>query len=455
MASTIQPFNIMCKPVCGICNLDCSYCYYTAKPRELYPGPRKFLMPDDVLEIYIRQYIEAMPVHVDFGWQGGEPLLAGKEFFRKVVGLQRRYAHGGQEIANAIQTNATLLDDEWCELLAENHFLAGVSLDGPAQWHDSFRLDKQGQPTFHRAWGGVELLRKHKVEYNVLVTLNSVNAPHAGDIYRFFVNRDIRYLQFIPILERDAEGNVRPFSCGPDQWGQFLLDVFDQWAGRDVGKVSERFIDNVLHKIIFNKAAMCCYSDRCANAHVLEYNGDLYVCDHFVYRQWKIGNITERPLVDMLADALLEQFAQLKCQLPAACRNCEFLQYCNGGCPKHHVPIGTDPARVNWFCEGYKRFYREALPELNRMAAYIRHGQIPPLKDAPRPTGDLAQRQAAFEAGPGPDAAIPHKQELLQAPAPAVAKPAPIPAPPSRAPGRNDPCPCGSGRKFKKCCGRM
>ncbi len=463
MTTAIRPFNIMCKPVCGVCNLDCSYCYYTMKPSELYPGPHKFHMTDEVLDTYTRQYIDALPTHVDFGWQGGEPLLAGKDFYRKAVGFQRQYGKDGQEIANALQTNGTLLDDEWCEFLAENHFLVGLSLDGPPQWHDSFRRDKKGEPTFHRAWRGIELLRKHNVEHNVLVTLNSVNASHAGDIYRFFVNRDIHYLQFIPILERDGEGNIRPFSCGPEQWGQFLLDVFEQWATRDVGKVSERFLDNVLHTIIYDKASMCCYSERCANAHVLEFNGDLYACDHFVYKQWKVGNIMDRPLLDLVADPLIEEFAQLKCQLPAACVDCEYVKYCRGGCPKHHVPIGTDPDRVNWFCEGYKRFFREALPELKRMAEYIRHGHLPPLKNAPEPATDDAGRQAAFEAGPGPDAAIPHKQEVLAAQAAATAPAAdamPAPTPPAgrprptKAPGRNDPCPCGSGLKYKRCCGR-
>ncbi|MCD6304639.1 MAG: anaerobic sulfatase maturase, partial [Planctomycetes bacterium] len=426
----VRPFNIMCKPVCGLCNLNCSYCYYVMKPRELYPGRHRFKMTDEILDTYTRQYIEAMPVHVDFGWQGGEPTLAGLDFFRKAVAYQRRYARPGQEVANALQTNGTLLNDEWCEFLAANHFLVGISLDGPAQWHDAFRRDRLGRKTFHRAWHGLELLRKHSVEFNVLVTLNSVNAPHAGDIYRFFVNRGIRYLQFIPILERDAEGNILPFSCKPDQWGRFLLDVFEQWASRDVGAVSERFIDNLLHTIIFGKASMCCYSERCANAHILEWNGDLYACDHFVFKEWKIGNIMDRPLVDLLADPLLEKFAALKTAVPDACRDCEFFEFCRAGCPKHHVPIGTDPARVNWFCEGYKLFFREALPELRRMAEYIRRGQLPPLKNAPpagAPTRQAARRRESFQAGPPPDAPIPGRADVL---------------PPAKPPGRNDPCPC-------------
>jgi len=436
-AATVEPFNIMCKPVCGVCNLDCSYCYYTMKPRELYPGVRKFQMTDEILETYTRQYLEAMPVHCDFGWQGGEPLLAGKMFFRRAVGFQKLYGADGQEVANALQTNATLLDDEWCEFLAEHHFLVGISLDGPAQWHNSFRKDRNGEGTFHRAWRGVELCRKHGVEFNVLVTLNSVNAPHAGDIYRFFTNRGIRYLQFIPILERYPDGRIRPFSCTAEQFGRFHLEVFRLWASRDVGRVSERFIDNLLHRIIYDKASMCCYSERCANAHILEFNGDFYACDHFVYPEWKIGNIMERPLAELISDPRLQEFADLKVKVPDKCRDCEFFNFCRAGCPKHHIPIGTDPERVNWFCDGLKLFFREALPELQRMAEYIRRGELPPLMSAPEPTEADAQRLARFEAGPAPDAPLPMKEQMR-------AKP----------PGRNDPCPCGSGRKYKRCCGR-
>ncbi len=450
----LRPFNIMCKPVCGVCNLDCAYCYYTMKPRELYPDTRRFKMPDNVLETYTRQYMEAMPVHVDFGWQGGEPLLAGKAFFRRAFDLQRQYGKDGQEVANALQTNGTLLDDEWCEILAGAKALVGISMDGPPQWHDHFRRDRRGQASHHRVWRGVELLRKHGVEYNVLVTLNSVNAPHAGDIYRYFVNRGVQYVQFIPILERDRDGVIQPFSCTGEQFGQFYLDVFEQWAARDVGKVSERFLDNLLHTILFDKASMCCYSDRCANAHVLEFNGDLYACDHFVYPEWKIGNITDRPLAELVADPRLDEFAALKTDIPDTCRDCEFFEFCKAGCPKHHVPIGTDADRVNWFCDGLKRFFREALPELRRIAEYVGRGQAPPQRDeqpAGAPTREAAERRARFAAGPAPDAPMPAKARAA-AGAPDAATAAP-PAP-RKQPGRNDPCPCGSGRKYKKCCGR-
>ena len=431
MSQVIAPFNIMAKPVCGVCNLNCQYCYYTMKPRELYPGVEKFLMSPEVLESYTRQYLEAMPVRAEFGWQGGEPLLAGKEFFRQAVAFQKQYGREGQVIANALQTNGTLLDEEWCDFLAENQFLVGLSLDGPPQWHDSFRRDHAGQPTFHRAWAGLEMLRAKGVEFNVLVTLNSANAPHVGDIYRYFTNRGLAYVQFIAILERMPDGRPTDYSCTGEQFGRFMLDVFDLWASRDIGKVSERLIDNVLHMLIYGRAATCCYADRCANAHVLEWNGDLYVCDHFVYKQWRIGNIMDRPLAELVRDGLLEQFAQLKASPPAACLDCEFFEFCHGGCPKHHMPLGTDPARVNHFCEGYKMFFREALPELRQMAEYIRHGQTPPLRPPRRQTGTVTEKAvAASAARQGPGGA------------------------PSGPASRNAPCPCGSGKKYKSCCGK-
>jgi len=429
MSEILQPFHIMAKPVCGVCNLDCRYCYYTAKLRELYPDVRTFQMSDATLDSYVRQYMEAMPLRVEFGWQGGEPLLAGKEFYRRAVRLQTSYGRDGQTVANAMQTNGTLLDEEWCELMAEHRFLVGISLDGPPQWHDAFRRDRAGGATFHRAWAGLELLREHRVEFNVLVTLNSANAPHVGDIYRYFTNRGVQYLQFIPILERNPDGTPTDFSCTAEQFGRFLLEVFELWSARDVGKVSERLIDNVLHQILFGKASTCCYAERCANAHVLEWNGDLYVCDHFVYRQWRIGNILERQLADLVRDEMLEQFAALKTDLPARCRDCEYLEFCRGGCPKHHMPLYGGPERLNHFCEGYRMFFRHALLELRRIAEYIGRGELPPPRQA---------RSAGASPAPGP-----------------TVPPAARATPTGRsAPGRNDPCPCGSGRKYKNCCGR-
>ncbi len=428
MSEIVRPFHIMAKPVCGLCNLDCRYCYYTMKPEELYRGvpPAEMRMTDEVLESYTRQYLELHPDRCEFGWQGGEPMLAGKDFFRKALDLQRRCKRDGQTVSNAFQTNGTLLDEQWCDLFQEDTFLIGISLDGPAQVHDAFRLDRTGNPSWERAWRGLEMLQQRGVEYNVLATLNRANVQHGANIYRFFVNRGVRYVQFIPILER-LPGTDEPteFSCSPEAYGRFLLEVFEQWAGRDVGKVSVRFIDDAIHTILFGQASTCVHSERCANAHVLEWNGDLYACDHFVYQEWRLGNITETPLADLVRGERLEEFSHLKTDRPRACRDCEFLAFCQGGCPKHHRPVGTDPERVNHFCAGYRMFYERALPELERIAEYLRVGRLPPMKEAPAAPPAAEERDIRIAPGPMPGKV-----------------------------GRNDPCPCGSGRKYKHCCGR-
>ncbi|MBN1553315.1 MAG: anaerobic sulfatase maturase [Phycisphaerae bacterium] len=410
-----QPFNIMAKPVCGECNLDCTYCYYTDKRGELYPEVAHPRMSDEVLESYTKQYLQSQSQCV-FGWQGGEPLLAGLEFFQRAVELQKQYRRPGQVVENALQTNGTLLNDEWCRFLAAEKFLVGVSIDGPPRLHDTYRRDRAGKATFHRAWAGLELLRKHGVEFNVLVTLNRANAPHAGDIYRYFVNRGIGYLQFIPILERNSDGAPADFSCTPEQLGRFLLDIFELWSTRDAGKVSVRFFDNVIHTILYGRASQCCFSRSCANAHVLEFNGDVYACDHFVYPRWLLGNLLETPLVELLESGILKEFAELKNDLPTVCEDCEYLSFCHGGCPKHHMPLYGGPERVNYFCEGYRRFFAEALPELRKIAEQIQRDQMFPAKHTSPPN----------------PAIVPTENHI----------------------GRNDPCPCGSGRKYKHCCGR-
>jgi len=248
----------------------------------------------------------------------------------------------------------------------------------------------------------------------VLVTLNSATAATAAEIYRFLVNRGVRYIQFIPILERNADGSIAVFSCSPADLEKCLLEVYAAWEKNDVGRISVRFIDDLLHYLFFGRSSTCCNSRRCANAHVLEWNGDLFACDHFVYREWLIGNIETTPLEKLLQSPRLAEFACLKTELPEECRRCEYLPYCNAGCPKHHVPIGTDPGRVNYFCKAYKAFYAAALPGLKRLAA-------------------SAREHNGYHEIP---ARSPHSQQ------------------PGHKPKRNDPCPCGSGRKYKQCCGK-
>ncbi len=410
----------MVKPVCGVCNLSCGYCYYKDKPRELYPAETRFQMTPEALESFTRQYMALHPERAEFGWQGGEPMLAGREFYRRAVELQRQFGRPGQTVANALQTNGTLLDEAWCDLLAEHRFLVGLSLDGPPPWQDAFRKDAAGAGSFARAWKGLELLRARGVEFNVLVTLHRANVPHAADLYRYFVNRGVRYVQFIPILERDAAGRPAEFSCTPQQYGRFLVEVFRLWRARDVGRVSERFIDSVLHQLLFGSPASCCQAPRCANAFVLEYNGDLYACDHFVAPDYRLGNILEMPLAAMVGSERQRRFGLAKREaLPRYCLTCPARSLCHGGCPKDRLLATPDgEPGLNYLCEGYRAFHTHSERAMQFMAGELCAG---------RPPANvmlyLAQDESAREERFG------------------------------RA-RRNDPCPCGSGRKFKQCHGR-
>lgn len=411
--SSIRPFNVMIKPVCSTCNLDCTYCYYKMKSKELYGTKNALKMTDDLLEDFTVQYIRAMPEMCAFNWQGGEPLIAGLDFFRKAMQLQKKYARPNQLIKNNIQTNGTLLNKEWCRFFRENNFLVGISIDGPETLHNRFRRDAAGKGTFMAAWTGLELLRNNNVEFNVLVTLNSENTSKGREIYRFLVNRGVKYIQFIPILERKSDGSIADFSCPPRHLENFLGDVFSCWKDHDVGRVSVRFIDDLLHYLFSGLSPVCCNSRACANAFVLEWNGDLFVCDHFVFRDWLIGNIKDRPLEELLASPTIRKFAELKTDLPAECRPCDYLQYCHGGCPKHHVPLGTDPGRVNYFCQAYKTFFAAARDELKHIAGVLQ--------------AENTEKELS---------SVPERSSL-----------------PAGKTGRNDPCPCGSGRKYKLCCG--
>jgi uncharacterized protein len=372
----LLPFQVMIKPVCGQCNLACAYCYYAGKPAELYPGEPRTAMSTDTLRETVRQYVAAKPDLADFCWQGGEPLLAGKEFFRQAVAFQQEFGRPGQAVGNALQTNGTLLDDEWCELFARYNFFLGLSLDGPADIHDVHRRDRAGQGSFAHAWQGLERLRKHRVEFNVLTTVHEVNVRRGKELYRFFVDRGLRYLQFIPIVEQQADGRPQPYSCRPEDYGRFLLEVFAEWMRDGVGVVSERFFDSILHTLVKGEAAVCWHMARCPKALIVEWNGDVYPCDHFVTRDLLMGNILSASLTQIAASPVFERFQKAKARPPAVCLDCEFSRFCKGGCPKHHRGTGRlDPQRVNYFCESYKVFFKQALPEFRTIARQIRKRQ--------------------------------------------------------------------------------
>lgn len=407
-------FHVLAKPSGPICNLDCRYCFFLSK-EALYPGDR-FRMPDDVLEAYIRQVIEAQAPdvpEVTIAWQGGEPTLMGVEFFRRALALADRYRRPGQTLHHTIQTNGTLLTDEWCALLAEHRFLVGLSVDGPPHLHDTYRVDKRGGPTFDRVRRGWDLLRRHGVDTNILCTVHAANQDAPLEVYRFF--RDdlgARHLQFIPIVERDndtgfQEGDtVTDRSVDPHAWGQFLVAVFDEWLARDVGTVFVQMFDAALASWLRLPGTVCIFAETCGDAVALEHNGDLYACDHFVEPAHLIGNIMQTHMVELVASPKQRAFGAAKRDtLPRYCRECSVRFACNGECPKNRfVPTPDGEPGLNYLCAGYKAFFTHIDGPMRLMADLLRQG-----RDASEVMGILA-----------------------------------------RAP-RNEPCPCGSGRKAKHC----
>lgn len=418
--TTPPAFNIMVKPRGSICNLRCAYCYFLSK-EALYPGS-SFRLSDGLLEAFTRQYIEAQQVpEVTFGWQGGEPTLMGLGFFRRAVELQERYRRPGMRIVNALQTNGTTLDDDWCRFLREHRFLVGISLDGPPEVHDAYRRDAAGRPTFERVMAGLRLLQEHGVEHNILATVHAAGAPRPLEVYRFLRDEaGARFIQFIPIVERDEAGAISERSVPSRQYGRFLSAIFDEWVRRDVGQTYVQIFDAALAAWAGQRPGLCVHEETCGLALVLEHNGDLYSCDHFVLPTHRLGNIQETPLAELVGSERQRRFGLAKRDaLPRLCRQCAYLFACRGGCPKDrllHTPDG-EPG-LNYLCEGYRAFYAHVDPAMRRMAALLRAG---------RPPADIMLERAREESD--------LQARLARA-------------------GRNDPCPCGSGRKFKQCHGR-
>jgi uncharacterized protein len=420
-----RAFHVMTKPRGAICNLDCAYCYFLSK-EMLYPGSR-FRMADELLESYTRQYIEAQRVpEVTFAWQGGEPTLMGLPFFQRALELQRRYRRPGMRIDNALQTNATLLDDEWCRFFREQNFLIGVSLDGPQPLHDAYRVDKGGHATFGRVMAGIDLLKRHSVEFNILTTVHAANAHHPLEVYRFMRDEvGARFMQFIPIVQRDNETGFQEGEAITDrsvtarQYGDFLVAIFDEWVRRDVGRVFVQIFDVALAAWAGERPGLCIFEKTCGTALALEHNGDVYSCDHYVEPAHRLGNLQEIPLVELVASKQQRRFGLAKRDtLPGYCRACEVRFVCNGGCPKDrtlHTPDG-EPG-LNYLCAGYKTFFTHIDRPMRIMAEELRAG---------RPPANVMRLLAAEQAE--------LERRLARA-------------------GRNDPCPCGSGQKFKKCHG--
>ncbi|HEY2587043.1 MAG TPA: anaerobic sulfatase maturase [Tepidisphaeraceae bacterium] len=488
----------MTKPVGPICNLDCKYCFYLEK-EKLYPGTSNWRMPEDVLETYVRQYIEAQDVpEVTFAWQGGEPTLMGLDFFRRVVELQQRYANG-KRIANAMQTNGTLLDDEWCTFLKESGFLVGLSIDGPRKYHDVYRVDKGGKSTFDRVVAAARLMKRHGVEFNTLCVVSRANSVAPLEVYRFLKTEGSGFIQFIPLVERVGGGDlplaeppvlvepgrvrlpvisaghsspapgipeegwgggsskrvdpanplpnpppdyrgrelrddrperhasgsteanhpVMPWSVEPLAYGEFLCTIFDEWVRRDVGRVFVQIFDVQLGITMGYPSTLCIFGETCGDALAMEHNGDLYACDHYVYPQYKLGNIAADSMADLVASPAQRKFgADKRDTLPQYCRECDVRFACNGECPKHRfIATPTGEPGLNYLCAGYKKFFRHIQPAMRIMGQLIQSG---------RPAADIMKRIADAERQQSPGGPV----------------------------GRNDLCPCGSGKKYKKCCGR-
>ena len=390
MSDTIAPFSkplyVMAKPAGASCNLACEYCYYLEKDK-LYkrePGQRTFEMSDEVLEEYIRQYIESQTMQqVLFTWHGGEAMLLPLSFYRKVLRLQRKYARG-RTVDNCIQTNGTLLNDEWCQFFRDNHWLVGVSIDGPERFHDRYRHNVGGRPSFARVMKGIECLNRYGVEWNAMAVVNDFNGDHPLEFYRFFKDINCHYIQFTPIVERimphadgrrlacPADGNELPlaeFSVKPEQWGNFLCTIFDEWVMNDVGRYFIQIFDSTLANWVGEQPGVCTMARTCGHAGVMEYNGDVYTCDHFVFPEYKLGNIMERSLIEMMYGRREEDFGNAKVTtLPRQCRECEYLFACNGECPKNRFATTSDgEPGLNYLCEGYRRFFEHAAPAMDFM----------------------------------------------------------------------------------------
>ena len=404
--SLSPPLYVMAKPAGAACNLRCRYCYYlekahltTSQPHNLTTS-QPHTMSDELLRLFIQQYVEAQPQpNVLFTWHGGEPLLRPLAFYRRVVELQAPYLRQGYHIDNCLQTNGTLLDDEWCRFFAEQGWLVGISIDGTEAMHDAYRLSAGGQPTWRQVMHGIELLQQYGVEWNAMAVVHHQNADHPEEFYRFMRSIGCQYLQFAPIVERslahpdgrhlaspdeftDTEGrplSMTPESVTPQQWGAFLCRLFDEWVHHDVGEVFVELFDCTLANWCGIAPGICTLAEECSHGGVMEWNGDLYSCDHYVFPQYHLGNIRQHTLTEMLYSPRQEQFCRRKHEtLPHQCQDCRWLHVCHGECPKNRILRTTDgEPGLNYLCEGYRQFFTHVAPYMDFMKAELEAGRAP------------------------------------------------------------------------------
>ena len=377
-----RPLYVMLKPAGAHCNLACDYCYYTEK-LKLYQNSSNHVMSDALLEKFIKEYIESqMTKEVLFTWHGGETFMRPLSFYQRAVELQQRYAWGRQ-IDNCIQTNGTMITDEWCRFLHDNHWLVGVSIDGPQEFHDEYRRNRMGAPSFVKVMRGIDLLNKYQVEWNAMAVVNDFNADYPLDFHHFFKQIGCHYIQFTPIVERisthpdgrhlaaveEQTTRLADFSITPEQWGRFTCAIFDEWVREDVGEYFIQLFDSTLANWMGEQPGVCSLAKTCGHAGVMEYNGDVYACDHFVFPQYKLGNISSNTLVEMMYSDKQQRFGQAKHDtLPQQCRQCQFLFACNGECPKNRFcKTKNGELGLNYLCEGYYRFFQHVVPYMDFM----------------------------------------------------------------------------------------
>ncbi|MCP4753362.1 MAG: anaerobic sulfatase maturase [Proteobacteria bacterium] len=410
----MKEFSLLIKPASADCNLRCEYCFYLDTCR-LYPQEPRHRMSDEVLERMVESYLATEQPVYSFGWQGGEPTLMGLDFFKRVVELQEKHGRPGSSVANGLQTNATLVDIDMAKHFGEYCFLLGCSLDGPAEIHDRYRLNAEEKPSHGAVIRGLDVLTANKVEFNILVLVSQANVHRAREVYRYLLDKGFHYQQYIPCVEFDEKGTLLPFAINGREWGNFLCALFDEWRKKDTYKVSIRHFDSILFKMVEGIDNVCVLGRDCRKYFVVEYNGDIYPCDFFVEKSLKLGNVRDTSWEEAFNSRIFKNFGAQKPMWNTACDKCDSLDLCAGDCLKHRIYAGNSPRHLSFLCEGWKRFLRHSRPCFQELSAEIRKRRIEEERQSPSRV-DRNQRR----------------------------KPV----------GRNAPCPCGSGLKYKKCCGK-